>query len=328
ATFISNWIPSVAIYALLLFLGVNIALNIGVHPAVDIFQALMQSLFQDFEKVSTFLDDLKLCTAESFDDHLHNLDKVLKVLLDNNLSLNVKKCEWAVQSTEYLGFVFTTHGIKPQESKVKSILQLEIPKNRKEVRHFVGLVNYYKQMWPKRAHILSPLTALTSIKTPFTWTEEHTKAFNEMKALVSQDVLLRFPDEKLPFDIYTDASEYQLGAIIKQAGHPIAFYSRKLTPTQRRYTTIEKELLSIVETLKEYKSILFGMDLNVFTDHKNLIHHTFTSNRVLRWRLLIEDFRPKINYITGSSNAEADALSRLPLNDNIDQFKALHDAYI
>ncbi|MGH3054181.1 MAG: RNase H-like domain-containing protein, partial [Gaiellaceae bacterium] len=303
-------------------------LPLGVHPAVDIFQAVMQSLFQDFDKVRVFLDDLKLTTSESFEDHLKHLSKILQVLLDNNLSLNVKKCEWAVQETDYLGFVFTTHGIKPQQSKVKSILQLDIPKERKEVRHFVGLVNYYKNMWPKRAHVLSPLTALTSNKTPFIWTEIHTKAFNEMKALVSQDVLLRFPDEKLPFDIYTDASDFQLGAVIKQSGHPIAYYSRKLTPTQQRYTTIEKELLSIVETLKEYKTILFGMNLNVFTDHKNLTHHNFTSDRVLRWRLLIEDFRPTIRYVPGPTNIEADALSRLPVKESIDATVALHDAYV
>ncbi|MGH7954719.1 MAG: Ty3/Gypsy family RNase HI domain-containing protein, partial [Gloeomargaritales cyanobacterium] len=226
------------------------------------------------------------------------------------------------------GFVFTTNGIKPQQSKVKSILQLDIPQDKKEVRHFVGLVNYYKNMWPKRAHVLSPLTALTSNKTTFNWKEEHTKAFNEMKALVSQDVLERFPDEKISLDIYTDASEYQLGAVIKQDSHPIAYYSRKLTPTQQRYTTIEKELLSIVETLKEFKTILFGMKLNVCTDHKNLTHQNFTSDRVLRWRLLIEDFRPNIYYVPGPSNVEADALSRLHLKEDINQTMALHDAYI
>ncbi|MGH7974079.1 MAG: reverse transcriptase domain-containing protein [bacterium] len=182
-------------------------LPLGVHPAVDIFQAVMQHLFQDFDKVRTFLDDLKLCTAETFEDHIEHLEKILQVLLRNGLLLNIKKCEWAVQSTEYLGFVFTTNGIKPQQSKIKSILQLEIHQDRKQVRHFVGLVNYYKNMWPKRAHILSPLTSLTSIKNPFKWTEKHTKAFNEMKSLVNQDDLLRFPDEKVPFDIYTDASE-------------------------------------------------------------------------------------------------------------------------
>ncbi|MGH7974240.1 MAG: RNase H-like domain-containing protein, partial [bacterium] len=299
-------------------------------PAADIFQAVMQHLFQDFGKVRTFLDDLKLCTAETFEDYIEHLEKILQVLLRNGLTLNIKKCEWAVQSTEYLGFVFTTNGIKPQqESKINSILQLEIPQDRKQVRHFVGLVNYYTNMWPNRAQILSPLTSLTSIKNPFKWTEEHTKAFNKMKSLVSQDVLLRFPDEKVPFDIYTDASEFQLGAIIKQAGNPIAFYSRKLTPPQRQYTTIEKELLSIVETLKEFKTILFGMKLNVFTDHKNLIHHNFTSDRVLRWRLLIEDFRPNISYVPGPTNIEADALSRLSIKENIDDSSnILHDAYI
>jgi hypothetical protein len=140
-------------------------------------------------------------------------------------------------------------------------------------------------MWPKRAHVLAPLTSLTSKNLKFQWGPEHQAAFERMKTLVAKDVMLRFPDGSKPFHVYTDASNYQLGAVIKQEGKPIAYFSRKLTPTQRRYTTIEKELLSIIETLREYKSILYGRQITVHTDHSNItqnnILNRYTSDRVL-----------------------------------------------
>jgi RNase H-like domain found in reverse transcriptase len=113
--------------------------------------------------------------------------------------------------------------------------------------------------------------------------------------------------------IHTDASHYQLGAVISQEGKLIAFYSRKLNPAQTWYTTTERELLSIVETLKEYRNILLGQQIEVFTDHKNLVYKTFNTERVMRWRLIIEEFGPKLTYIKGASNIVADALSRMRL---------------
>ena len=124
-----------------------------------------------------------------------------------------------------------------------------------------------------------------------------------MKQEIGREVLLAYPDFNKPFDIHADASDLQLGSVISQGREPIAFYSRKLTDTQTRYSTGEKELLSIVETLKEYRSILLGQRINVYTDHKNLTFKDFKTSRVRHWRLLMEEYGPE---------RAADGISRLP----------------
>ena len=104
-----------------------------------------------------------------------------------------------------------------------------------------------------------------------------------MKKILSKETLLSYPDFNKPFETHTDASNTQLGAVVSQNGKPIAFYSCKLLPAQTQYTTTEKELLSIVETLKEFRTILLGQRLIVHTDHKNLTWKNFNTERVMRW---------------------------------------------
>jgi transposase InsO family protein len=137
-----------------------------------------------------------------------------------------------------------------------------------------------------------------------------------MKAIMAKDAFLRFPDHNKPFDIYADASDTQLGTTIFQDGAPVAFFSRKLNSTQRNYTTGEKEILSVVETLKEFHTLLYGCNtINVHTDHKNNIFTKQSNQRVLRWRLFLEDYGINFQYIKGCHNHLADALSCLPFNE-------------
>ena len=133
------------------------------------------------------------------------------------------------------------------------------------------------------------------------------------KKVVSRETLLSYPDFNEPFEIQTDASKLQLGAVISQKGKPVAFYSRKLNSAQVNYTTTERELLSIVETLKEFHNILLGQHIKVYTDHKNLTYKQFNTERVMRWRLILEEYGPELIYIQGKKNVVADALSRLDL---------------
>jgi hypothetical protein len=125
------------------------------------------------------------------------------------------------------------------------------------------------------------LEDLTSKDFPFQWTDVKQQAFDKIKAIVCGEVLLSYPDFKKPFHIYTDASYYELGAVISQDNHPIAFYSCKLQLAQIRYTTTEGELLSIIEMLKEFRKILLGQQIVVHTDHQNLTHKNFNTKHLM-----------------------------------------------
>jgi hypothetical protein len=133
------------------------------------------------------------------------------------------------------------------------------------------------------------------------------------RSLRQDDVMLSFPDFNKPFEIHTDASDFQLGSVIMQDHKPVAFYSRKLNPAQRNYTTGKREMLSIVETLRAYRNILLGHEIVIYTDHQNLVNDQtqHESARIQRWVWLIEEFGPKFKYLPGPENVVADALSRL-----------------
>jgi hypothetical protein len=131
--------------------------------------------------------------------------------------------------------------------------------------------------------VLSITTVTCGLDDPMKWTEAHCKAFNKAKKIVACDVMLVYPDFNKEFVIHTNASHTQLGAMISQDGKPIAFFSRKLNGAQTWYTMTERELLSIVETLKEFHLILLGMRIVVHTNHKNLTYTNFNTERVMHW---------------------------------------------
>ena len=168
---------------------------------------------------------------------------------------------------------------------------MQAPVNIKQVWLFIGAGTYYCDMRPRRSHILAPLTNLTG-KGTFVWTAIHQQAFDAMKALMVDNVLLCNPNHNLPFNICTDASDYQFGSDILQQDIPVAFYSCKLSLSQQNYTTIEKELLSVAETLQTFRSMLLGADIHVYTDHHNPTYNTLSTQCVLHCHLFIEEFHP------------------------------------
>eukprot|EP00804_Cyclotella_cryptica_P010725 CCRYP_005516-RB/>CCRYP_005516-RB protein AED:0.40 eAED:0.40 QI:0/0/0/1/0/0/2/0/273 len=267
------------------------------------------------EFIRTYLDDLLCISKGSLEDHLNKLRRVFIRLRDAGLTVNARKSSFCAVETEYLGYVLSRDGIKPQPKKVQAILALTPPQNVKQLRRFLGMVQYYRDIWARPSEILAPLTNLggETKKKPSHWDSIHQQAFDTVKATIACDVTLAYPDYSQGFDIYTDSSKFQLGAVITQNNRPLAFFGRKLSQTQQTYSVTEQELLAIVETLKEFKGMLWGQQITVYTDHKNLMQDALglTSDRVYRWRLLLEEYGPTVVYIKGIHNAVADAISQL-----------------
>ena len=288
-------------------------LPMGLCNSPDAFQEKMSTLMDDLEFVRTYIDDLLVITSGDLTDHLEKLDSVLQRLSEAGLKVNAKKSSFCQTELEYLGYWITRNAVTPLPKKVQGILDIAQPKTKRQLRKFIGIVNYYRDSWLRRSDLLAPLTSMTGKKAKWKWTAKHTKAFATMKKVVASQVQLAFPDFNKPFEIHTDASDTQLGAVISQGNKPIAFFSRKLNKSQKNYTVTEKELLSIVEVLKEFRTILLGQEIIVYTDHKNLTYKVFNADRVMRWRLIIEEYGPQLKYLPGDKNIVADALSRLPL---------------
>ena len=132
------------------------------------------------------------------------------------------------------------------------------------------MVQFYRDMWNRRSYILAPSTNLICIgKTKSKLTEVHQKAMEDIKKVTGKETILNYPNFNEIFEIHTDASNMQLGAVISRNGSQLVFYSRKQRNTQRNYTTTKQELLSIMESFKELRHILLGQRIKIFTDHKN-----------------------------------------------------------
>jgi hypothetical protein len=178
-------------------------LPMGLSVSPDIFQGAMARLFVDCPNVKVYMDDLLIFSHGSFEDHLEKVNEALDRLQKQGMAVNAEKSFWAVKEVDYLGFRLTQQGVKPQMKKVKAILNLKAPKNKRELRRFIGMINYYRFMWRKRSEILTPLTDLTKKLTVFRWTEKHQKAFEEMKRTLCKEELLSFQEiqQSIPFSI-------------------------------------------------------------------------------------------------------------------------------
>jgi hypothetical protein len=204
-------------------------------------------------KAEVYIDDVG-AFSDDWDHHVNLIATILRRLRENDFTINPLKCEWAIKETDWLGYWLTPQGLKPWRKKIDAILHMDYPCNATELRMFIGCVNYYLDMWPSHAHILKPLTDQSGLKkrAPIKWTDDMQQAFNKMRLLMAADALAVYPDHNKWFDIYTDASDFQLGACIIQEGRPVAYFLQKLTKSQQNYTTIEKEMLSIIPTLEEF----------------------------------------------------------------------------
>ncbi len=205
------------------------SLLMGIAGSPDIFQSKMSELMESLEYVQAYLDDLLCISRSSLEYHLKKLEEVCRRLCDAGLKVSAEKATFCALEIEYMGYILTRDGIKSQSNKVQAILAIQPPTNVKQLRNFLGMVQYYRDLWARRSKNLAPLTSLVgecgqtkvtrakgTKKVPWHWAEVHQRAFYHVKATIAREVVLAYPDYSKVFKMYTDASSKQLGAVITQ----------------------------------------------------------------------------------------------------------------
>lgn len=307
----------------------------GVASSPAQFQRCMDSLTSELPGVAAYLDDL-IITGKSRDEHLANLKGLLSKLQEHGFRVNLKKCEFLQSSVEYLGHVIDKQGKRPSESAITALKELPVPQDLRQLKAFLGKVTYYNRFISKMADKAAPLYALLKDEVPFAWTKECQEAFLLLKNEVISATNLAHYDESKTLVLATDASSYGIGAVLSQLEGtdetPIAYGSKTLTETQKNYSQIEREALSIIYGVTKFRQFLYGRKFVLLTDHEPLISifspekniPTMTAQRLQRWALTLMGFQYEIKYKKTSKHGNADALSRLPVGPDT-QFDALEE---
>lgn len=282
----------------------------GLTAAPMTFQKIMSKLFKDMSFVRVFIDDI-LIFSNTLEEHKKHLDLVCKRIAENGLTINPKKCHFLCKTVKYLGMEISAKGIVPCQDNLDAIANTPIPESKTQLRRVLGMINYFRSMIPNLSQRLVPLTSLTKHNVNFHWTEDYTKILRSILHELKTKALNTFPDYSKPFQIYVDACDTGIGAVLVQQKKLIRAFSKKLDQAQIKYTTTEKEALAIVKALEDFRTIVFGTDITIYTDHSNLLFMDSSPvPRIQRWKLKIEEFGPKIIHISGKDNVVADALSR------------------
>ena len=246
--------------------------------------------------------------------HLQHLQQVFERLANAGLTLRGSKCQLGLDKVHYLGHVFSEAGMSPDKERIAVIKDWPIPKTVTEIRQFLGLASYYRRYIQQFADITTPLHYLTEKTATFVWTEECQKGFQRLKDLLSQAPVLCYPSLTKDFELQTDAIAIGLGAVLEQDGHVVAYASRSLTHAERQYSVIERECLAVLYAVKQFRHYLLGRAFVLHTDHQPLqwLSAQKMEGRLCRLALALQEFDFTIKYRRGSSNANADALSRVP----------------
>lgn len=265
-----------------------------------------------------YLDDFIICT-DTFERHLHILRELSLRLRKAGLTISGKKSSFCMRQLRYVGYLLTEDGLSPDPGKISAVLDYPVPTNVKETRRFMGMAGWYRRFIQDFSTVSAPITELlkTKTKSKFHWTPEAQTAFDALKTQLVQAPILANPDFTQPFTIQTDASDTGVGAILtqgeKEAERVIAYFSKKLTRTQRAYMVTERECLAVILALEKFRPYIEGTAFTVITDHASLCwlqDLKDPAGRLARWALRLQPFQCRFVHRPGSQMVVPDALSR------------------
>lgn len=299
----------------------------GLSNAPATFQGYVQDVLRDLLDIIcvVYIDDI-LIFSRNQSEHNDHVRLVLERLRTGRLFANIEKCAFDQPEVEYLGFFINAQGIKMSPKKLSTILDWPVPTTIKGLQSFLGFANFYRRFIPGFSRIAYPLYSLTKkTATPhnstFPLSGDALQAFQTLKShFVSAPLLLHFDPSK-QCTLVTDASDFAISAILLQPDsanllHPVAYFSRKLSPAEINYTIYDKELLAVIEAFRDMRAWLIGTSTPVIVccDHKNIQYfmtERFLNRRQARWSMFLSEFNFTLDFLPGSTNP-ADGPSRRP----------------
>lgn len=268
-----------------------------------------------------YVDDLILVSRD-FDSHLRLIDKVRDRLREAGLSVNLKKCEFCKSELKYLGYIVNEKGLQTDPKKLDAISDYPTPTTAKSLRAFLGMCSYYRRFVDNFSSIIAPLTALIGKRKgrdPIDWNAEAETAFKRLKEVLIDSPVMACPDFSKPFILQCDASQVGLGSVLAQEidgeEHPVAYFSRLFSRAERNYSTTERELLAVLDSVKHFRGYLDGVKFTIITDHialKWLLTLDNPTGRLARWSTILSQYSFEIEHRKGNLNVVPDALSRPP----------------
>ena len=287
----------------------------GLNVSQDIFQKELDSSLEGLPGVTGIADD-NFVYGRTEKEHDENVAKLMERARDKGVKFNKDKVQLKCKEVSFFGHTWTPGGVKPDSKKVSAILDMQPPRNVKDLQSFLGLVNYLTRYSGRLATITAPLSELTKANTAFVWSPEHDKAFKDVKDEIVTAPVLRYFDKNAETAIQTDASQKGLGAVLLQNGQPVCYASKALNDTESNYSNIERETLGVVWGLERFHYFIYGKHCTVQTDHKpleSIFKKKLTScpPRLQRLVLRALKYDVTVTYVKGVNVPIADALSRI-----------------
>lgn len=298
-------------------------LPFGLTNGPATYQQYMNDILFEYlnDFCQAYLDDI-LIYSKTKKEHIRHVRLVLQKLREAGLQVDILKCEFHVQETKFLGLLVSIDGLRMDPVKIQAVIDWPIPTNLKETQAFIGFCNFYRRFIRSFSKIIRPMVKLTKKDAIFEWSPACQMAFLLLKDAVTQAPVLRHFDRTKEAILETDSSDYVNGGVLSQYDdngllHPVAFYSKNLTPAECNYQIYDKELLAIIRCLEHWRPELECTDIpvKIFTDHKGLMYFAEgrdLSRRQARYLDMLSEFNIKIVYRPGPQNTKADALTRMP----------------
>jgi hypothetical protein len=290
----------------------------GLINSASSYNRMIRKVLYGTKNLESYVDDILAHTVE-WDDHMKVLREFFQRVRKAKLTLKPKKCSLGYGKVDFLVHTLKGSEISPKVESIDKIVDMPRPQNKKQVRSFLGAVNYYRKFIPHCAELMAPLSDLTKKQSPniVDWTPILEGSFVKLKEALAKKPIMRLPDISKEFTIQTDASGIGIGCVLMQryedVNHPVAYASRKLLDRERRYSVEERECLAIMWGIEKFDRYLFGKQFVIETDHCGLQYMKegrMKNARVMRWSLALQNYCFKINYIKGCNNVISDYLSR------------------